>query len=275
MKNPPGTASQQPSKPVKDQCLVLCPYTAQNEDELTLEEGQTVLIISRENEDKGWWKGEVDGRTGVFPDNFVKVIVEEDNRDQKPLWPQLMAQEVEKSLLGKPFADLRLLRLSRDIKAALRSESLTKLPGASKKLRGSEERLVSRLDVIPQESLPWRPTNNQRTPTLILNKANKTSSVANPMKIIGSTAQRFFWIPFAKGWLFAHFDGVWIVRQMVLHPAREATFLVAGKDDSRMCKLSLEDTLRCVQRKQGAEILEHEFEKEWNKYSRFLHAVNV
>ena len=30
---------------VKEQCLVLFPYTAQNEDELTLEEGQTILII--------------------------------------------------------------------------------------------------------------------------------------------------------------------------------------------------------------------------------------
>jgi hypothetical protein len=28
----------------------------------------------REVEDKGWWKGELDGRVGVFPDNFVKLI---------------------------------------------------------------------------------------------------------------------------------------------------------------------------------------------------------
>ena len=24
---------------------------------------------------QGWWKGEVDGKVGVFPDNFVKLIV--------------------------------------------------------------------------------------------------------------------------------------------------------------------------------------------------------
>ena len=23
---------------------------------------------------QGWWKGEVDGKIGVFPDNFVKMI---------------------------------------------------------------------------------------------------------------------------------------------------------------------------------------------------------
>jgi hypothetical protein len=23
---------------------------------------------------QGWWKGEIDGRMGVFPDNFVKLL---------------------------------------------------------------------------------------------------------------------------------------------------------------------------------------------------------
>merc|ERR1719458_563400 len=144
-KTPPDTAPRLPPKPVKEQCLVLFPYTAQNEDELTLEEGQTIQIISREVEDKGWWKGEVDGRTGVFPDNFVKLIVEEDKRDRKPSRPPPVAQE-EKSLLGgKPVAN-SVKRLSDDIKAALSSENLSRSPGSSEKLRGSEEKLISRLD---------------------------------------------------------------------------------------------------------------------------------
>jgi SH3 domain-containing kinase-binding protein 1 len=57
-----------------EEALAQFPYQAQNEDELTLEEGQIVQVISKEVEDKGWWKGEVDGRTGVFPDNFVKLV---------------------------------------------------------------------------------------------------------------------------------------------------------------------------------------------------------
>jgi hypothetical protein len=28
----------------------------------------------RDVEDKGWWKGELEGRVGVFPDNFVKLL---------------------------------------------------------------------------------------------------------------------------------------------------------------------------------------------------------
>ncbi len=35
---------------------------------------QIINIVTKEVEDKGWWKGEIDGRVGVFPDNFVKLI---------------------------------------------------------------------------------------------------------------------------------------------------------------------------------------------------------
>ena len=59
---------------MKEQCVVLFPYNAVNDDELSLKEGQTVNIVTKDVEDKGWWKGEVDGRVGVFPDNFVKLI---------------------------------------------------------------------------------------------------------------------------------------------------------------------------------------------------------
>ncbi|XP_059084018.1 CD2-associated protein-like isoform X2 [Tigriopus californicus] len=68
------SAPRLPPKPVKEQCVVQFPYTALNEDELTLAEGQVVSIITKEVEDKGWWKGELEGKVGVFPDNFVKLL---------------------------------------------------------------------------------------------------------------------------------------------------------------------------------------------------------
>ena len=55
---------------MEEQCVVLFPYNAVNDDELTLEEGQIVTVVSKEVEDKGWWKGEVDGKTGVFPVSY-------------------------------------------------------------------------------------------------------------------------------------------------------------------------------------------------------------
>jgi len=59
-------------------CRVLFPYEAANEDELTLKEGDLIMLLSREVADKGWWKGELRGKVGVFPDNFVEVVQQEE-----------------------------------------------------------------------------------------------------------------------------------------------------------------------------------------------------
>ena len=44
---------------------------------------------------------------------------------------------------------------------------------------------------------------------------------------------------------------------------RKPILLLAGRDDMHMCELRLEET--GLTRKRGAEILEQEFEREWNK----------
>lgn len=66
-----------PPKPIREMCKVLYAYTPLNEDELKLAEGDIVTILSRELPDKGWWKGELRGRIGVFPDNFVTLLPSE------------------------------------------------------------------------------------------------------------------------------------------------------------------------------------------------------
>ena len=38
---------------VKEQCLVVYPYQAINDDELSLAEGQVVTVVSKDVEDKG------------------------------------------------------------------------------------------------------------------------------------------------------------------------------------------------------------------------------
>jgi hypothetical protein len=37
---------------------------------LLVQAGETVVVVSPEESD--WWRGEVDGRTGVFPSNYVQ-----------------------------------------------------------------------------------------------------------------------------------------------------------------------------------------------------------
>lgn len=55
-------------------CVALFPYEAKHEDELTLKENDMVILLSTDLPDKGWWKGQLNGKIGVFPDNFVKMI---------------------------------------------------------------------------------------------------------------------------------------------------------------------------------------------------------
>ena len=77
---------------MKEQCRALFPYKAHNDDELTLEEGDIITILSKEVQDEGWWKGVLRGKVGVFPDNFVEelppVPIEEVSRPpQRPFFP--------------------------------------------------------------------------------------------------------------------------------------------------------------------------------------------
>ncbi|XP_050297273.1 SH3 domain-containing kinase-binding protein 1-like isoform X2 [Anthonomus grandis grandis] len=70
-----------PAKPVKQQCEVIFSYKAQNEDELTLKEGDIVTVLSKDCADAGWWKGELNGKVGVFPDNFVAMLSSDDKKN--------------------------------------------------------------------------------------------------------------------------------------------------------------------------------------------------
>ncbi|XP_054978545.1 SH3 domain-containing kinase-binding protein 1 isoform X2 [Sorex araneus] len=94
-KLPPTTPTPDPSKPemdsrtkTKDYCKVIFPYEAQNDDELTIKEGDIVTLINKDCIDVGWWEGELNGRRGVFPDNFVKLLPpdfeKEGTRPKKP-----------------------------------------------------------------------------------------------------------------------------------------------------------------------------------------------
>lgn len=87
-------APKLPPKPARELARVLFDYEAQNEDELTIKTGETITIISKDNEDAGWWKGELNGRTALFPDNFVEIIVSSA--------PPPLPAELDKAKLKKP-----------------------------------------------------------------------------------------------------------------------------------------------------------------------------
>uniref|UniRef100_A0A8D2J1G4 SH3 domain containing kinase binding protein 1 n=1 Tax=Varanus komodoensis TaxID=61221 RepID=A0A8D2J1G4_VARKO len=97
---PTAAAIQEPMKieldsrtKVKEYCKVIFPYEAQNEDELTIKEGDIVTLVNKECIDAGWWEGELNGKRGVFPDNFVKLLLPdfEKERPKKPPPPSAPA----------------------------------------------------------------------------------------------------------------------------------------------------------------------------------------
>ena len=51
--------------------VVVYEYAAQLPDELSLRVGDVIQRVERL--EGGWWRGQLAGRHGMFPDNFVKV----------------------------------------------------------------------------------------------------------------------------------------------------------------------------------------------------------
>ncbi|XP_056284917.1 CD2-associated protein [Pseudoliparis swirei] len=60
----------------KEYCKVKFAFEATNEDELTIKEGDILHILSKDTGEPGWWRGEIGGKDGVFPDNFVDLVSE-------------------------------------------------------------------------------------------------------------------------------------------------------------------------------------------------------
>ncbi|KAL9559563.1 hypothetical protein MBANPS3_000348 [Mucor bainieri] len=72
----PGAEEKKQEKSL-GKAIVLHPYDADNEDELSLLRGEYVDILDR-NADDGWWKGKNErGESGIFPSNFVKELEED------------------------------------------------------------------------------------------------------------------------------------------------------------------------------------------------------
>ena len=60
-------------------CRALYDCEADNDDELTFEEGDVIIIIAEETEDENWMEGVLDTnpeKRGLFPVSFVTMLVD-------------------------------------------------------------------------------------------------------------------------------------------------------------------------------------------------------
>ncbi|KAE8605248.1 hypothetical protein XENTR_v10015042 [Xenopus tropicalis] len=62
------------------QVIAMYDYIANNEDELHFGKGQLINVLNKDDVD--WWQGEINGVTGLFPSNYVKMTTESDPSQQ-------------------------------------------------------------------------------------------------------------------------------------------------------------------------------------------------
>eukprot|EP00800_Vazella_pourtalesii_P018548 TRINITY_DN6004_c0_g1_i5.p1 TRINITY_DN6004_c0_g1~~TRINITY_DN6004_c0_g1_i5.p1 ORF type:complete len:405 (+),score=71.88 TRINITY_DN6004_c0_g1_i5:46-1260(+) len=96
-----------PSEKKYERAKVTFTYDPQEDDELKLEVGDVVDVLNKEHAE-GWWEGRLNGKSGVFPNNFVELIPDTTQKSvlQKPLLKPTQAPrtdfEPEPSLPRKP-----------------------------------------------------------------------------------------------------------------------------------------------------------------------------
>ena len=66
-------------KKPSERAKVMFSYEPENPDELKLFEGDIITILNKDvPHSEGWWEGEVNGKVGLFPDNFVEMLPAEE-----------------------------------------------------------------------------------------------------------------------------------------------------------------------------------------------------
>ncbi|XP_050307151.1 intersectin-1 isoform X3 [Anthonomus grandis grandis] len=68
----PVSTTRMQQEVVLDKVIALYPYTAQNPDELSFLKDDIINVTAREEE--AWWRGELNGVSGLFPSNYVAPL---------------------------------------------------------------------------------------------------------------------------------------------------------------------------------------------------------
>ncbi|KAI8093275.1 SH3 domain-containing protein [Halteromyces radiatus] len=137
---------------------VLQDYTAQDPEELSLWKNGIITILDQSIAD-GWWKGDLNGKTGIFPSNHVKLIdaheqsmdVDENDKNKRQSF-KLAAYGVKQGGIGSILAGGFNLR-----------------------------KKTSKKDAVPQEEIPSSSLNQQhQIPTLSDNSSQEEADKQSP-----------------------------------------------------------------------------------------------
>ena len=89
----------QGKKPGVERAKVLFEYEPQNTDELHLKVGDVIRVLNKDIlNTEGWWEGELNGRVGVFPDNFVELLPADEEMSNEKASERTVRLETSSSL---------------------------------------------------------------------------------------------------------------------------------------------------------------------------------
>ncbi|XP_062533527.1 SH3 domain-containing kinase-binding protein 1 isoform X2 [Armigeres subalbatus] len=169
----PHDAPSLPPKPVREQCKVLFAYAPANEDELRLVEGDVITILSKDLPDKGWWKGELKGRVGVFPDNFVSMLPTESSPVKEPFQSKPVRPPLSnKVVIGKQNNNQSATTNAYRKESFGSKDSLNESTNSSSTATGSPT--VGNV-AAHRRSLETRNTENHHSSTALNNAANAST----------------------------------------------------------------------------------------------------
>ncbi|XP_077193411.1 SH3 domain-containing protein 21 isoform X2 [Paroedura picta] len=128
---PPASAGDSPRY-----CRVMFDYQPAHEDELLLRKGDLVLLLSKDTMDVGWWEGQVHGKRGLFPDNFVMPLtqVPPEIKSQVPARGKDSATKSAKKFFHGSRGDLRHLGDHKDAKEPKKTDTPKPNPPVKKTL---------------------------------------------------------------------------------------------------------------------------------------------
>ncbi|XP_055856502.1 intersectin-1 isoform X3 [Episyrphus balteatus] len=81
-RNTPVSGSRvEMAETILDKVIALYAYKAQNDDELSFDKDDIISVLGRDEPD--WWRGELNGLSGLFPSNYVGPFVSSGKKDAK------------------------------------------------------------------------------------------------------------------------------------------------------------------------------------------------
>ncbi|CAE8642438.1 unnamed protein product, partial [Polarella glacialis] len=79
--SPPAEEADNSNTPVYlpgQKLLAVFDYEARNQDELAFQEGDVITCLRQEEVDRWWYRGELNGKSGIFPNNYVELYETQD-----------------------------------------------------------------------------------------------------------------------------------------------------------------------------------------------------